>query len=375
MTTGRVIKRNGKWAYVISLPYDPEKGRYPQRWRSGFETKKMAQDALTRDITALDDTISAVAPTVEEYLREFLLATEKTSAPKTYETYRFTIENSLLPYVGSVRLDKLTHEQIEDIYRKLQSRGLAPSSVHRAHRVLRAALNRAVKRGILDRSPMGRVDAPSGKIERRQALDVEDAQKLLNWLKIHHAVSYIGTYIALHTGMRRGEICGLRWCDVDLDKKIARVVYARQRRDRQDFLADPKTPQSRRTIPLSSDLVAELQSWRQEHEIREIEQGEAPSQTSFVLRALDGTVPDPSSLSHDMADAVRALHLPKVSFHDLRHTHATLLLVANVPLKVVSERLGHTSITVTANTYSHVTDQLQIDATEKFENLFRKNNL
>nr|NNM90096.1 site-specific integrase [Bacilli bacterium] len=371
LATGTVRKRGDKWSYIINLPYDPVKGNYPQIRRSGFALKADAQDALMGALAAIKEgstAVQAVTPplTIEAYLTEWLTAIEPTVAPRTHETYKYSAD-LMTPYIGAINLDALTHEQIETMYHALQDRGLAPSSVHRIHRVLRTALNRAVKRGTIVTSPMVRVDPPNGRIEKRTVLDVAQAHALLDYIKTKHPASYIGVTLALQTGLRRGEICGLTWADVDFERGILRVVRSRQRRAKiGDIVGDPKTAGSIRSIPVDTELLTRLQDWRQRQLIT--------TDSTYVMSHKDGTPIDPMTLARDMRLAITKLKLPHVSFHDLRHTHATLLLQANVPLKIVSERLGHASIAMTADTYSHVTENMQQEATEKIAAILHRDN-
>lgn len=372
MATGRIIKRNGKWAYVISLPYDPDTGKYPQRWRSGFETKKAADDAMRKDIALLDaGEVDHASITLEEYLHEWLGTVGNLRAPRTSETYRYTIERWIIPQLGDVKLSKLDHRKIERMYRSIAAEGIAPSSVHRVHRVLRAALNRAVKRGLLSKSPMDQVDAPSNKIDRRETLSPDHAVRLLAYFDDRSPMMRMAAYLAIYTGMRRGELCGLTWGDVDWAHGVLRVIQSRQRRDGKDLVGGTKTAGSTRPIVVDDAVMSEVKKWRSFHEHHAQSRGLSLLSSDYVLRHLDGTVPDPATLSKDLLKAVRALELPRISFHDLRHTHATLLLQANVPLKVVSERLGHASIGTTANVYAHVTENMQRQAADKLGDILR----
>jgi integrase len=370
MTTGTVRKRGDKWSYIINLPFDPVKGNYPQIRRSGFKGKKEALDALRlalNEIEAGATPVQATTPvlTVEKYMSEWLNSIAGTVAPRTLEIYRYSAE-LMTPYIGDAVLDKLDHQTIETMYSAFNTKGFAPSSVHRVHRVLRTALNRAVRRGIIATSPINRVDPPKNKIERRSVLDVDQANALLDWLKPTHYITYIAASLALHTGMRRGEISGLTWGDIDFERGIIRITRSRQRKHKQDIVGAPKTAGSIRAIPIDKKLLALLQDWRQQQLIA--------NDTTYVLAHKDGTAIDPNAITATMRKGLKALQLPQVSFHDLRHTHATLLLQANVPLKIVSERLGHASIVMTANTYSHVTENMQEEATRKISDILRRND-
>ncbi len=373
MATGRVIRRNGKWAYVISMPFDPVKGKYPQRWRSGFETKAAAAEALRKDLAEIDSGEIVMSKlTTESYLLEWLKSINQSRAPRTAETYQYTVERWIVPLIGSIKLNKLDHYHIEKMYQTIAKSGIASSSVHRVHRVLRTALNRAVKRGLLARNPISQVDAPSNHIDRRETLHSEHVIQLLEYLSQHSPMLHMAVYLSVFTGMRRGELCGLTWSNVDWDHGVLRIVQARQRRDGKDLIGKTKTAGSVRPIVIDDDVLTALQNWKSEQKERAEQSATVWTVENYILTNIDGSLPDPSSFSRQLAKAVRKLNLPHVSFHDLRHTHATLLLEANVPLKVVSERLGHASIGTTANVYAHVTENMQRQAADKLKDILSK---
>ncbi len=358
MVTGTVRRRDDKWQYIINLPFDPVKGSYPQIRKSGFASKKEAQEALRIALVEMNEgTPSTSKLTVHEYLSTWTNSIKETVAMRTWETYMYSSQ-IIQKHIGNIELNKLTHTEIEHMYRILADQHLANSSVHRIHRVLRTALNRAVRRGIITSSPMVRVDPPSAKIERRNILSADQAQTLLDWLEIHRPYTYVAAIITLHTGMRRGEICGLQWRDVDWERKIIRVVRSRQRRNGQDYVSNPKTITSIRPIPVDQELIETLTEWRKKFI-------DTPNESNFILSRFDGVPIDPATLARDIRIGIAKTYLPDISFHDLRHTHATLLLQEGVAMKIVSERLGHSNINVTANTYSHVTETMQEAATEK----------
>ena len=379
MTTGRIIRRNDKWAYVISLPFDAATGKYPQKWKSGFATKKEAADALAIHILTLKEgAVAAPKQTLEQYLRLWLArAVDGQLAARTGEIYRSEVERRIIPYLGSLYLDKIAPEKIERMYEELKSQGYAAATVHRAHRVLKTALNDAVRRGLLTQNPLVRVKAPSGRIERRTPPTTEHVDKVIEALA-KRPVSQLAVTLALHTGMRRGELCGLRWSDVDWQSRTLRIQRQRQRRDAEDIVAATKTLGSIRPVPFGDTVDAALKEWREKSIEQAKIRGEAWSEERYLLSHLDGSVIDPHTITADFVKAQKRLKLTPASFHDIRHLHATLLLLAGVPLKVVSERLGHASIAITANIYAHVTETLQREAVSKLEdylNHSRKSNL
>lgn len=373
MATGRVIKRNEKWAYVISLPPDPTTGRYQQKWRSGFTTKKAAQEALTAYLSTLDEDVTKGDQiSVGEFLDEWIARSiEGKRAPRTLEAYAYSCTKYINPSLGKIKLSALDARRIEALYTKL-AETLKPSSVHRVHRTLKTALNRAVKWGYIAKSPMERVDSPTNRMEERMTLSVEHAQDMLFACKGLYPVSYVGLSMAVYTGLRKGEICGLYWSDVDWERRVLRVVRSRQRVNRVEIVGAPKTAGSTRGVPFGQQMHEVLKDWYQVCRDHADQQGVQWSDDVYVMRHVDGSLYDPGTMAHDLRKVLRRIGLPLISQHDLRHTHATLLLQSGVPLKVVSERLGHASITLTANTYAHVTETMQQNAVEKMDELFKR---
>ena len=373
MTTGRIIDRNDKYAYVISLPPDPVTGKRKQRWRSGFATKAEAAAELRKALNALDDTGLTPDITVAEYLEEWLSrGVEGKRRPRTLENYQYGCSH-ISAALGKVKIDKLTARHIERMYNDLAAR-LSSSSVHSVHRTFKNALNRAVKWGYLDKSPMVRVDAPTLRTPRRNTLNAEQAKGVLEWLRERFPIAYIGTYLAVYSGMRRGEIAGLRWSDVGWERMALHVKRSRQRIRKQDIIGDPKTEKSTRSVPVSESVISLLRTWKRQQQEYAMARGSGWSDEAYVLLKPDGSQYEPVDLLYSLRKARKALDLPHVSFHDLRHTYATILLENGVPLKTVSELLGHADISITANTYAHVTETMQRAAVDALDMAFRKSS-
>jgi len=203
-------------------------------------------------------------------------------------------------------------------------------------------------------------------------LALEDIPKFLK--AAQETPYYVLFYTALYTGMRLGEILGLRWCDVGLDMAFLSVVQTLYKRSGVCKMVNPKSSHSRRRIALSSSLVLLLREYQAEQQTQRILLGKLPSDTDLVFSHLDGKPLDPGVVSHTFAKVLKKARLPHIRFHDLRHTHATLLLKAGVHPKIVSERLGHANIGITLDTYSHVLPGLQERAAEHFDNLVTREN-
>lgn len=377
VTTGRVFSymlKSGdtKYGYTITItPADPLTGRYPQITRKGFKSERAAKSAMVDQLKSLDD-MNIPKPrslTMDDWSKEWLKEKLPTLRPWTAKTYQHVIQHYIVPELGRLPLTKITPDHITRFYRKLGER-LKPVTVHRVHRVLKTCLLHAIKKGYLDKSPLDKVTPPDRRSPKRATLSVADALRLLDWLKEHRPTAYRAAFLAVFTGMREGEVAGLQWLDIDMENCVIRVERTRQRiQSNQDIIGPTKTEDSQRRIVVAQMVVDELKRWKEQQQA--VEQ-DTWSPDSFVVRTPEGTVPAPAAWGNSIRLARQALQLPNITFHDLRHTHATWLLESGVDLKTVSQRLGHTSITITADIYAHVTDAMQRKAVEQLEAMLKQ---
>ena len=372
MTTGRTFSYNlkdgkRKHGYTITLtPADPKTGKYPQVTRKGFSSDRAAKAAMLEHIkTVRSADVGKTTETVGDWLTQWLKESTPTLRPWTVKTYQNVVEYHLLPRLGRIKLSRLSARQIEDMYDELR-KSIKEVTIHRIHRTLKTALRAAVKKGILASTPTDQVEPPERRSPRRSTLSVPDAMRLLDWLKEHRPTAYQAAFVAMYTGMREGEVAGLQWRDIDFDRNLIYVERTRQRiNDGVDVPGQTKTDGSQRRIIIIDEVVDELKRWQQFQQ-----QSFADwSEKTFVIQLKEDKPPAPAGWATSVRIARIELGLPAVSFHDLRHTHATWLLESGVDLKTVSQRLGHTSITITADTYGHVTDMMQRNAMEKFTNM------
>lgn len=368
MATGRIIERKNGYGYVISAGRDPITGKYKQIWRTGFKTKTEAREKLRQHLNELDEGNVPTDITVAEWLERWLKEDCADMKPSTIKSYNNIVHHYLIPRIGKIRLDKLSHTDINRMYSHFL-KNLSSVTVHKVHRALRTALNRAIKRGILKESPMKRVDTPDRKSPKRNTLNVRQAKEMLEWLKKKKYVAYYGAYLAIYGGLRLGEVCGLQWRDVEWETNTLFVRRARQRYQRKDVIIEPKTEDSIRDVVFPDFVMDELRGWmeRLKHEAAVIDK--PWNDEEFIIQMEGLKIPEPHVFAKGVKLALEDLDLPIVTFHDLRHTHATWLLESGVDLKTVSQRLGHSSITVTADVYSHVTRRMQKDAMDKLEKM------
>ncbi len=365
------IRKRGKssWAIVLDLGRDAS-GSRRQKWHSVKGRRRDAERELAKLLSELN-TGSYVEParmSVSEFFDRWLAdyAKPKVSS-KTFERYQEMIDGHIRPALGAYLLPKLAPLHIQSFYsraldkgRKDGRGGLSAQSVVHFHRVLHKALAQAVKWQLLARNPVDAVEPPRAERKEMRALDEDETARLLSLLtgnRLHTPV-----LLAVTTGLRRGEILGLRWTDIDLKAGTLTVVQSlEQTKDGLKFKA-PKTHRSRRSIALPEMTVEALRSHRAAQAEEKLALGPAYGENGLVCPRPAGGPWAPDVFSTAFAAFVRRSGMKSFRFHDLRHTHATHLLRAGVHPKIVSERLGHSSVSITLDTYSHVLPGMQQDA-------------
>jgi integrase len=368
-------RSKGSWEITIDVGRNPATGRRMRHFETVKGTKKDAHQRLAELLVTVDQGIY-VKPkhlTLGEWLEGWLNSyVTANCSPRTIDSYRCEINNHIIPSLGAIPLTELRPQHIQSYYAKAVSQGridgkggLSARTVQYQHRVLSEALSHAVKMGILVRNVAEAIEPPRPKGRNMSALPAESVPK---FLKASRGTPYHILYCtALFTGMRLGELLGLRWCDVDLNMARLSVVQALFKRRGICKLIEPKSPHSRRSIALSPVLALLLRQHKAQQEAERILLGTPLNESDLVFAHPDGSPLDPGSVSHTFRKIIIKEGIPHIRFHDLRHTHATLMLKAGVHPKIVQERLGHGSIAITLDTYSHVVSGLQEAAAQRFE--------
>lgn len=252
---------------------------------------------------------------------------------------------------GAITLDRLRPTDIEKLILALRDDGLSDSTVRSTYTVLRLALDGAVRDGLLARNPGAQVRRPG--VKRREAKHL-DAGAVTAVLRAAEDSRYhTALVLAAATGLRRGEVCALRWDAVDLDAGTLRVISTVSRVDRRLVFSEPKTDRSRRTVPLSPAVVAMLKKHRTTQKEDRLRAGNQWTETGFVFTTEFGTVVDPRNLLRVIQVAAKKVDVEGIGAHTLRHSAATAWLEAGVPLKIASDLLGHSSVAITADIYMH----------------------
>lgn len=336
------------------------------------KTRKEAQSKLTALRRAQEEGRLVTGPTkkVGTYLDEWLEGHVRlTVQPTTYDSYKCDVER-LRPYVGNVRLSALRHEHIQQAYTELL-KSLSPTSVHRVHRGLKTALRHAVKIGLIAYNPIDRVTPPRPPRKEMRPLTSDEVEQFLQSTRDDSL--YALWILLVTTGMRIGEATGLRSADLDLEAGALHIQDSVKRVKGEGLvIGDVKTAHSRRRIMLAAGTVDALRNHKQQQAFVRKIAGDAWVDRGLVYCTGTGGPLDAGFVSHTKDRALRAAGLPHVRTHDLRHTAATYLLSQGVHPKVVQDLLGHSSITLTMNTYSHVLPSLHQEVAGHMDRLISR---
>jgi len=305
---------------------------------------------------------------LDDYLQAWIASKAPGLAVKSTESYDLN-RRRVAPLIGAIRLDVLEPSYIQQAYADLSRHGLSPLSVRQVHRLLHAAMQDAVRLGLVPVNPLDAVTAPRAPYREMNTLSVDEVHELFrttrnDWL---HPL----WVVLVTTGLRLGEALALRWEDIDLDRGSLSVHRALQRQNRQGLvIVDPKSASSRRTVELTQIAIDALRAHRKSWESRRDLLGADWRGTSTVFASDVGSPLDPTNVGHRFGKAVKVAGLRRVRVHDLRHTAATLALQQGVNPKVVQEMLGHSSIMLTLGTYSHVVQPIRREAVDRMNALF-----
>lgn len=363
---GSIFQRDdGRWSATISLGTDAN-GKRQRRTIYGATKSDVTKELTRLQNQKLSGTHRPVSKlTVAEFLTQWLDTSAALRVRRTtLVNYRLNIDRHVVPVVGSVPLEKLTPMQVMGIYSTMAGKGLSARTQQLVHTILRRALKMAVKWGLCIRNVCDAVDRPAATRHEAGFLNAEQAGKLLHAARGDRLEAlYV---VALTTGMRQGELFGLEWQDIDLSAGTLSVRRAMKYCQGEFFVEEPKTAKSRRNVMLPAMAVEALH----DHRRRMMAEGRAGDVRVF-------SQPDGTPLSWDfirrksLQPLLKDAGLPPVRFHDLRHSHASLLFAAGTHPRVVQERLGHSTVGITLDIYSHCLPTMQTEAASKMDAMFK----
>ena len=334
---------DGRWTGVISFGYTPDGKR--RRKKVHGATKQEVLEKLRK--LPGQQTGEPCKLTVGEYLKRWLENTAREKVgPTTYERYKQVIENQIAPYIGGLALVKLSALDVEDFYAEMKRKGIPTASRRNAALVLTNALRHAVRLKMIPAAPTAEVTKP--KLAEREMRVLMDDEAKIFLTAARRSRHYALFALAVATGMRRGELLGLHWPDVDFDAGTVTVRRTLVMVGQEFILKEPKTKASRRTITVPAFALDALHA----HRKKMVARGFADRPVFCNCRG--GFIRGYNLLRCSFQPILARAGLPKLRFHDLRHTHATALLSKGQPIKAVSQRLGHSDIGITLRVYAHV---------------------
>jgi integrase len=378
---GSVRKRGSTWTWYLDVDPNPLTGRRRQQTKGGFKTRKECEAALRQAIADQHDGTLAKPSqrTIASFLvDEWLPAVKPKLRASTWASYRTNTNAHVVPVLGEVKLQGLTPVQLNLFYAHLlesgrrRGGGLSPKTVRNIHVMLHRALKDAVRWGYLPRNVAVAVDPPVGRSAERHVWTPDQLGAFLEHVRADRL--YALWLLVATTGMRRGELAGLRWVDINFAN--ARVSPQRPRVvvDHAVEVSEPKTAKGRRALALDPATLAVLR----EHETRQAEEkamiGAGYRHSGLVFTWPDGSPIHPDLMTRWFEQHSRAAGLPRIRLHDVRHSYASAALAAGVPAKVISERLGHATVGFTLDTYSHVLPGLDAAAAQAVAQLILRGN-
>jgi integrase len=360
---GTIYKRkDGTWAAQVSI-----QGR---RLTKYTKTQSEARTWLRTTLNQVDNGITFLGAQMElgKYLEQWLVTVKTSVRPKTYEQYKQIVTSHIVPILGHIKLKDLRPDHIQTLYNTKLKSGTSNRMVIMIHTVLHLTLNQALKVGLIGRNPSDAVIKPKlVKKEMKTLTDTQVQTLLLAVRGTRHEVLY---QLAVTTGMREGELLGLKWADLDWVTRQVKVQRQLQWISGQGLVfSEPKSIAGRRVIVVGTATIEKLREHHQRQQWERLAAGDRWVENDLIFATTIGTPSNWRSLYRSFKKLLQTSNLPNIRFHDLRHTAATLMLQQGINPKIVQERLGHSQISLTLNTYSHVLPNMQEEAAEKLDQL------
>ena len=362
---GSIYKRKyGSWRALVTID--------GKRLGQTFETKRKAQEWLRRMLDEIDYglTFDSAQITLNEFMEEWLVSIEPTVRFNTHKQYGQITRQHILPVLGKLKLRELKPGQIQQLYNKMVKKGFSSRTVQLVHTVLHRCLVHAVKLGVISRNPDDATTPPKPKPKEMNFYDENQAQKMLITAKVMNDRFYALYHLAVSTGMRQGELLGLKWPDLDWDYGLLQVQRQLTKKSGGGFeFSAPKTKAGIRRIDLGDNSLSILRDHLQ-LQYQEIAQaGEAWQDNDLIFPSTIGTPNDRDNLRKRFKAVLEEAGLPEIRFHDLRHTAAALMLNNGIPVIVVSRRLGHARPSITLDIYGHLIPQKQKEVASLMDEL------
>lgn len=371
---GSVFQRkDGRWSGSVDL--GGAIGVKRRKFVYG-DTKKQVEERVRQLVNHVADGSppQSRSPQLAAFLVQWLKAVRPTLRPSTYESYEYVARLHLVPTIGRITLEKLSVDHVASLIANKQDEGRhSATTVRYVLLILRNALSKAVRWGLVGRNVANLVDPPRISHKDVRVLSPEETKKLLDAARGEPIEGLV--FLAVSTGVRLGEALGLQWSDIDLDRRQLRINKALQRVSGQGLvLIETKTHRSRRTLVLPVKTAEALRAHRVHQAQLRRAAGSAWAAKDFVFTSSNGQPLDQRNVLRMFRRVLRKAKLPRMRFHDLRHSCASLLFAQHIPARVVMETLGHSRISVTMDTYTHVMPALMQDAADAMDRSLSSGN-
>ncbi|MCM3602459.1 site-specific integrase [Robertmurraya korlensis] len=357
-------KNRKSWYFAVN--YYDESGKRRQKKQRGFNTKKEATEALRKLEVQLNEGTYIESKNVlfSQYIEDWLSIKKRGISNSTVSLYKGSIKNHIAPSLGNIALSKMKPQHIQKFIARMDEAGLADDTIKRTFNIVNACLNEAVKFGDLASNPAAKVDKPKVVPKEMKIWTIDQIQHFLKCSKNNRL--YCAFHLAIMTGLRKGEILGLRWKDVDLEKQ---VLYVNQtlEQDGKTLKKGAKTKGSVRSVTISPTTKKALLEHKIQQDIEREFFDSVHKNLDLVICTGNGATYHPRNLTRAFQKLTQKAELPHIRFHDLRHTHAALMIAQNEPMKLIAERLGHSRITTTMDTYGHLLPNMQHDASNRLD--------
>lgn len=369
-------KKGYTWSFTLDLGRDPSTGKRKQITRRGFDSKEEAELAANQMTIEIENETFVNEKNVlfKDFIMDYLqIIAEPSVKASTFRGYKSAIENRLIPKFGHVKVKNIVPKMISAYYNELLKEGLTEEFIHYIHAIPKTASKTAIDWKYIKNDFMNNVKAPKIPKKSVETWSIDECKKFLNRMREQKDHIFTLYYLAIYTGMRRGEILGLKWSDIDFEKKRIYVQHSLYYISGQGLvLQTPKTNSGNRNISITDEMISELQSYKVKKQEQLLKVGMKLSSEHFVVSAFGGEPLNPNTIYKQFSYDSNLAGMKKIRFHDLRHTHATIMLEIGESSKVVSERLGHSNVSITLDKYSHVTSNIQDSSAENFSKALRE---
>lgn len=373
MASGNITERKTKkgvhYELTVEGERDPETGKRQRYYKTVKGTEKEAKAELRRMITEVEQGIAIrklpikVGDWMDQWVENYLPHVEET----TRVGYKTKIKCYIKPALGDILVQSLRAYHVQKMVNDMMAKGLSAKNIKDTYNNVNAAMKKAVVLRMIPYNPCEGVSLPKVKRYKAKVYNITNIHKLLEIAK--GTDMYLPVLLCVTFGLRRGELLALRWSDIDFENKLLKVRNNMVRGEKGFIIKAPKSEAGIRDLHIGDDLLEELRQARIQYFDDMCAYGRGFQNLNFVIRQADGSPIRPDSMTQKWERFVEHHNLPHIRLHDLRHSHATALIMAGVNPKVVQQRMGHSDVNITLNTYTHVLPEMDIEAAELLDQI------